>query len=93
MTTPIVLVFETEAMTRQPMRPYERLCYWVAEREQIRNRNEAGQSAPWTADPILETYRFTNVRRRDDRVSRLFASAIPRGSLPIEVFKLRQGTI
>lgn len=25
---------------------------------------------PWTGDPILQTYRFCNVRRRDDRVSR-----------------------
>lgn len=48
----------------------EPLLYWVKEREQIRERKELGLAPPWTADPILREYRFCNVRRRHDRVSR-----------------------
>jgi hypothetical protein len=52
------------------------LLYFVKERERIRQRkaewvpSQAAMGAPFTKDPILATYRFCNVRRRDDRVSR-----------------------
>jgi hypothetical protein len=52
------------------MTPIETMLYFVHERESIRLKREHGQPAPWTEDPILQTYRFCNVRRRDDRVSR-----------------------
>ena len=48
----------------------ERLLYWVRERESLRLKKESGASRPWTDDDILSTYRFCNVRRADDRVSR-----------------------
>ncbi len=49
---------------------YRPLWYWVCEREAIRLRKAAGVSQrEWTADPILKTYRFCNVRREDDRVT------------------------
>ena len=44
------------------------LIYWASEREAIRKRKEQGVE-PWTTDPILAKYRFTNLRRRDVRVS------------------------
>jgi hypothetical protein len=47
----------------------EPLLYWVHEREKIRLARLADAGAPWTDDPILTTYRFCNVHRRDDRVS------------------------
>jgi hypothetical protein len=50
--------------------PLERMAYWIEEREAIRLKREAGESKPWTQDPILLGYRFCNVRRMDDRVSR-----------------------
>lgn len=50
--------------------PEVRFVDFVAEREAVRLRRESGQPPPWTDDPILRTYRFTNIRRRDDRVSR-----------------------
>lgn len=50
--------------------PFERLCHWIREREQVRSRKEAGQPAPWTEDPILQNYRFCNVHREDDKVTR-----------------------
>ena len=46
------------------------------EREEIRRRREAGQSWPWTSDPILQAYKFCNVRREDDRVSRGIANMV-----------------
>jgi len=45
--------------------------YWrfAAERQEIFFRRVSGFAAPWTADPILASYRFTNVYRASDRVS------------------------
>lgn len=45
------------------------ILYWVYEREMIRIRKDIGSEAPYTDDPILNKYRFCNVRRRDDRMS------------------------
>jgi len=54
-----------------PGRPsVEDVCYWVYEREVIRIQKERGLPAPWTEDPVLRDYRFCNVKRRDDKVSR-----------------------
>lgn len=50
--------------------PFDRLVYWIQERESIRLKKEAGEPRPWTDDEILNTYKFCNVRRADDRVSR-----------------------
>jgi hypothetical protein len=50
--------------------PLGRLIYWIQERETIRIKKEAGVNKPWTLDPILQSYRFCNVRRMDDKVSR-----------------------
>jgi hypothetical protein len=47
--------------------------YWITEREAIRRRREAGEPAPWTNDPILRDYRFCNVRREHDAVTRHIA--------------------
>lgn len=46
------------------------LAYWIEEREHIRREKEAGAAQPWTSDEVLAKYRFCNVRRRDDRVSK-----------------------
>lgn len=43
---------------------------FVTEREAVRTRKEAGAPAPWSDDWILNTYRFCNVRREDDKVTR-----------------------
>jgi hypothetical protein len=50
--------------------PLERLLHWITERESVRQKRRAGLPPPWTEDPILREYRFTNVRRMDDKVSR-----------------------
>lgn len=45
--------------------------YWrfAAARQEIFFRRIAGQLPPWTDDPVLACYRFTNVYRATDRVS------------------------
>lgn len=54
----------------QQLSPARRFLYWISEREAIRLRREEGEGQPWTDDFILNTYRFCNVRRMDDKVSR-----------------------
>lgn len=45
---------------------------YLREREAVRLNKESGRPRPWTADPILQKYKFTNVRREHDRISRAF---------------------
>jgi alpha-glutamyl/putrescinyl thymine pyrophosphorylase clade 1 len=58
---------------RVPPEPRPELvdAYWhlAAERQRILFRRLAGQSAPWTEDPILASYKFCNAYRASDRVS------------------------
>ena len=48
----------------------ELFLYWIKERESVRRKKEVGKSKPWTDDEILQSYRFCNVRRMDDKVSK-----------------------
>lgn len=49
----------------------ETLRYWIVERDSIRHKKEENiQPKPWTNDSLLRDYRWCNVRRMDDRVSR-----------------------
>lgn len=54
----------------------EFMLHWVKEREAVRIRKERGDPFPWTNDPIIGTYRFCNVRREDDRVTKWIAENI-----------------
>jgi alpha-glutamyl/putrescinyl thymine pyrophosphorylase clade 1 len=47
----------------------DELLNYMIERERIRLHRKAGQPWPWTDDPILREYRFTNIRREDDAVT------------------------
>lgn len=49
---------------------HEDFFAFIREREQIRLRKEADLPYPWTEDPILRAYKFTNVQRHHDRTSR-----------------------
>jgi 5-hmdU DNA kinase-like protein len=53
---------------------FKKLVYWINERESIRKKKEAGAPKPWTKDLVLQQYRFTNVHREDDRVTKWIAS-------------------
>jgi hypothetical protein len=67
-----VAVLTVHSVRAQP-KPREEVfrLYWyfAAERQAIFERRVAGQQAPWTNDPILETFKFCNVFRASDRVS------------------------
>lgn len=56
--------------------------YWafLRERYYIHLLRCAGSSAPWTDDPVLQAWRFCNVRREDDKVTKWFRREI-RGTL------------
>lgn len=55
-----------------PMRPtpvYDTYWRFAAERQAIFFRRVRGQNQPWTDEPILREYKFTNAYRASDRVS------------------------
>ena len=59
--------------------------FWpfAAERQAIFFRRMEQRASPWTDDPILRTYRFTNAYRASDRVSQyLIRQIIYRDDLP-----------
>lgn len=47
----------------------ERFFGWINERHAIYQRRAAGEPPPWTDDPILSEYKFTNPFRENDRVT------------------------
>ncbi len=55
--------------TIRSQKPYDRFVYYVVTRLMIHDARRAGQDPPWTIDPILATYKFTNVRRAWDYTS------------------------
>ena len=48
---------------------YDLYWYFAAERQRIFERRLLGHDPPWTADKILQTFKFCNVFRATDRVS------------------------
>ena len=66
--------------------------YWrfAAERQAVYFRRLADPVGPWTDDPILDEYRFTNVYRAADRVSQYLVRNVQydptRSKAPTEVF-------
>lgn len=46
--------------------------HWILEREKCRKGRESNGTIikPWSTDPILQSYRFCNVRREDDTVTK-----------------------
>jgi hypothetical protein len=50
------------------------MALFITERDAVRERKEAGLKPPWTADPAIAGYRYCNVRREDDKVTRWIAS-------------------
>lgn len=49
---------------------YKDFFNYINEREHIRQKKERGDPWPWTDDLILQKYKFTNVRREDDKTTR-----------------------
>ncbi len=55
---------------------YKRFLHWITERHTIYLRRQAGQDKPWTDDPILQQYFFTNPYRENDKVTVWFRENI-----------------
>ena len=55
------------SLRRTPV--YDLFWRFAAERQAIFFRRLEDQSSPWTDDPVLRTFKFTNVYRAADRVS------------------------
>jgi hypothetical protein len=51
----------------------EILLHWINERLSILKKKNDGLPKPWTDDKILQNYRFCNVRREDDTVTKWIA--------------------
>ena len=49
---------------------FETFVFYLNEREKIRQLRERGVPGPWTLDPILGRYKFTNIMRSQDRTTR-----------------------
>lgn len=47
----------------------ERFFAYARERQMIKIRRDLGQPKPWTSDTILNSFRFCNVFREDDKVT------------------------
>lgn len=50
--------------------------YFASERQKIFYKKIENQNWPWTADHILQTYKFTNVYRASDRVSQYLIKSV-----------------
>ena len=51
------------------MTPERRFFWWIEERHEIFKKKEQGLPRPWTTDIILDTYRFTNPFRENDKTT------------------------
>jgi hypothetical protein len=62
------IVRETTLLENPRYRDLGLLAYMV-ERERIRLLHAAGEPRPWTTDPILHEFRFTNIDREHDKTT------------------------
>lgn len=73
-----------------PTEVFETYWRFAAERMAIYHRRLVDPIGPWTNDPILQTYRFTNVYRASDRVSQYLIRDVQyredRSQVPAEIF-------
>lgn len=53
---------------------YKLFTQFIRERETVRKLKESGAPRPWTKDPVIASYRFCNVHREDDKVTRWIAN-------------------
>src|SRR4051812_39503475 len=84
---PRVFIFKTLAPAI-PTVIYDTYWRFATERQNLFFRRHNGDEFPWTEDPILRTYKFTNAYRASDRVSQyLIRNVIYKGDQsPKEVF-------
>ena len=77
---PIVLCHLSPAKTSEV---YESYWRFAAERQAVFFRRARGETRPWTDNPVLAIYKFTNAYRASDRVSQyLIRHVVYRDDLP-----------
>jgi hypothetical protein len=79
--TPPVDLIMVAGRRLHPTQVFDTYWRFAAARQQVYQRRLRGDPSPWTADPILATYRFTNCYRAADRVSQyLIKEVVYRGN-------------
>jgi alpha-glutamyl/putrescinyl thymine pyrophosphorylase clade 1 len=79
-TTPPDLIMVADRRLR-PTQVFDTYWRFAAARHEVYQARLRGDAGPWTADPILARYRFTNCYRAADRVSQyLIREVIYRGN-------------
>ena len=58
-----------EVIMQKRQEVYDLYWYFACERQNIFWQKQEGKQPPWTKDPILQTYKFCNSYRVNDRVS------------------------
>src|SRR5712664_3615823 len=82
-TSPTALTVMVRRSPIIPTEVYDGYWRFAAERQGIFFRRLSGACHPWTDDPVLGTYKFTNAYRASDRVSQyLIRHVIYRNDLP-----------
>jgi len=49
---------------------------FIIERENIRLKKERGEPRPWTEDPLLQEYKFTNIYREEDAGTKYYLESV-----------------
>lgn len=82
-SSPIIL---SHILPAKPTVVFDTYWRFAVERQNIFFRKLRGQSPPWTDDPILGIFKFTNAYRASDRVSQyLIRRVIYRDDLPSSI--------
>ena len=80
---PHPLVLSNRLAPAKTTEVFESYWHFAAERQEIFFRRLSGERGPWTKNPVLSQYKFTNAYRASDRVSQyLIRSVIYRSDLP-----------
>lgn len=58
---------------------------WMVERHEIWKRRQLGQEWPWTDDPVLKEFKFTNVFRELDKGTLALRGMIPDDACPKDI--------
>lgn len=57
---------------------------WIFDRHRTKKMKDSGVPRPWTPNPILQEYKFCNVRREDDRESQYLIKNVSETDMSLE---------